>query len=103
MLEKTITSNNKVRLNPQYPIVAGVDKDNVPRLLRTDDDGRIDLGGVILPEWDSVVLAYFTSTNNVQTAIYKLVGVEVARFTFTYVGGGAADNDRLATATFSKP
>lgn len=103
MLELTITGNNKVRLNPQYPLIAGVDKDNIPRLIRADADGRLDLGGVIIPEFDTFVPAYVGSTNNIATVIYKKAGTEVARWTFTYVGSGAADNDRISSGVFTKP
>jgi hypothetical protein len=103
MLEQTLTSNNKVRLDPQYPVVAGVDDERVPQLLKVKSDGTIDLGGVTLPVWDTFATAYYGSTNNVHTVIYTLSGNEVARWTFTYRNGAAADDDDIATGVFLIP
>lgn len=103
MLEITIVDNQKVVAKHFYDIIAGVDDTRTPRLVKVDEDGRLDLGGVIIPKWDTVTPTYYGSTNNMHTAVYSLEGNEVARWTLTYVGGGAANNDRLATAVFSKP
>lgn len=102
MLEKTITANNKVRLNPQYVLISGVDANNVPRLFRTKPDGTLALGGLTLPDWDEFSLDYYATPlkTNLKTVIY-LVGVplgvplEVARIELTYVGGGLVENDVL--------
>jgi hypothetical protein len=101
-LEKTLTGNQKVRLNPQYPVVAGADSNNVPRFLRLDEDGRLDCG-VVIPAFDDFTVAYWTGTNNIKTVIYTLESNEVARWTFTYVGGGVADNDKLLRGSFTRP
>jgi hypothetical protein len=93
VLEIAIVNNNKLRANQQYPIVAGIDKDKVPRLVRTDPDGRLELSGAQIPTFDAFAVGYYGTTNNVHTVIYTLVGTEVARWTFTYAGGGAADDD----------
>src|SRR4051812_42314065 len=103
MLEKTITQNNKVRASTQYPIIAGVDKDNVPQLLRVKPDGTIDLGGVTMPVWETFQVNYIGSTNNIGTVIFKVQSNEVGRFTFTYRNGAAADDDDIATGAFTTP
>lgn len=100
-LEKTLTANNKVRLSIEYPVVAGVDKDNVPQLLKLNPDGRLDLGGVILPKWDSFSIINYGATNNARYVIYFLTGIEVARWTLVYFGGAAADNDLISSGTLS--
>lgn len=43
MLEQTLTNNEKVRLNPQYPVIAGIDLNAVPRLIKTDENGYLIL------------------------------------------------------------
>lgn len=102
MLEKTLTGNAKVRLNPQYVAVAGVDDDAVPRILHTDKDGNLILGGgPALPTWETFDLEYWGATNNLKTVIYKVASVEVARIALTYRSGGAADNDLLAGGTLT--
>lgn len=53
--------------------------------------------GMVVPENDEQVFSYFGATNNVQTITYKLGGSTVATQTFTYVGGGAADDDDVAS------
>lgn len=99
MLEKTITGNNKVRLQIEYPIVAGVDKDQVPQLFKVDENGALqvaDMGGPALPAWDTVLLSYYDAgKTNLQTAIYKKAGVIVATITLQYAGGGLVANDAL--------
>jgi hypothetical protein len=101
VLEITITGNQKLRANQQYPVVAGVDKDKVPRLVRTDADGRLELSGVSIPTFDAFAVAYYGATNNVHTVIYTRNGTEVARWTFTYVGGAAADDDDVASGVLA--
>jgi hypothetical protein len=102
LFEKTLNSNNKVRAASQYPIVAGVDKNKVPQLLLTDEDGRLLLGGgAALPEWETFDLEYWGATNNLKTVIYKVAGEEVARIALTYRSGGAADNDLLSGGTLT--
>lgn len=102
MLEKTLTAGNKVRADPQYPVIA-VDKDNVPRFLLVKPDGTLDLGGVVIPKFDNFTIQYFGSTNNVRYVIYTLASVEVGRWTFVYAGSGAADNDKLTSGAFTTP
>jgi hypothetical protein len=100
MLEQTITGNNKVRLDIEYPIVAGVDKDSVPQLLQVDDEKNlktVTIAGFALPPYDKLLLDYYGSTNNIKHAVYYKQGVIVATLTLTYVGGAAADNDRPAS------
>jgi hypothetical protein len=102
LLEKTLTANNKVRLSSQYHAVAGVDENAVPRILLTDDQGRLILGGgAALPEWETFELEYWGLTNNLKTVIYKVGTEEVARIALTYRSGGAADNDLLSGGTLT--
>jgi len=102
-LEQTLTSNVKVRINPQYPVIAGVDKDRVPQLIKVKPDGTLDLGGVTIPPWDTIQVTYVGSTNNVNQVIYKLSGNQVAHWAFTYLASGAANDDLLIGATFAIP
>lgn len=100
-LEITLTGNNKVRLNQQYPVVAGVDGNNVPRIIRTDEEGVIDFGGIIYPKFTDWSITYFGATNNIRYVIYTLQGNEVARWTFAYRNGGVADNDLVTSGAFT--
>lgn len=100
-LEKTLTANHKVRINPQYPVVAGVDDDKVPRILKVDSDGRLDLGGITIPPWDQFEALYYGATNNVSRVTWKKDGNEVARFDLTYTGGAANDDDNIAGGVFT--
>jgi hypothetical protein len=104
VLEIAITDNQKLRANTQYPIVAGIDKDRVPRLVLTDPEGRLIIGGgASLPEWETFDLEYWGVTNNLKTVIYKVGATEVARIALTYRSGGAADNDLLTGGTLTIP
>lgn len=84
--------------------------------LRADDDpgvafkkfvqalmaGTVSLpqaGQFNIPAYDQQVLTYVGSTNNIQTISYRSQGQEVALLTFTYVGSGAADDDKVASIT----
>ena len=61
-------------------------------------------GGIVIPVSDYVSFTYYGSTNNIHVATYKTGGsggTTVATLTYTYVGGGAADNDDIATITKS--
>ncbi|XHR29901.1 MAG: hypothetical protein ACFUZC_04970 [Chthoniobacteraceae bacterium] len=44
---------------------------------------------------DQQVIAYYGSTNNIQTITYKKAGVVVKTRTFNYAGGGTANDDVL--------
>lgn len=101
MLEITITGNQKLRANQQYPVIAGADDDKVPRLVKVDPDGRLELSGAQIPTFDAFAVAYYGTTNNVHTVIYTRSGTEVARWTFTYVGGAAADDDDVASGVLA--
>lgn len=60
--------------------------------------------GILIPSSDYVAYTYYGATNNIETAVYKTGGSggsTVATLTFTYVGGGAANNDNVATLTKS--
>lgn len=59
-------------------------------------------GGIAIPASDYVAYTYYGSTNNIQTATYKTGGsggTTVATLTFTYVGSGVANDDKIATIT----
>jgi hypothetical protein len=101
--EKTLQGNHKVRLNTQYVAVAGKDRNAVPQILATDDQGRLILGGISLPEWQTFALEYWGTTNNLKTVIYYYAEVEVARISLTYRSGGAADNDFLTGGEITLP
>lgn len=61
-------------------------------------------GGIQLPASDYVAYTYYGSTNNIETATYKVGGsggTTVATLTYTYVNGGAADDDNIASVTKS--
>lgn len=54
-----------------------------------------------IPEFNSQAFTYFGATNNIQTIAYKQDGSTVATMTFTYVSGGVADDDLVATITLT--
>lgn len=104
MLEQTLTGNNKVQLDPFYPVIAGVDETRTPQLLKVNPDGTLVLGGLSLPAFDSLAVVYIGSTNNIYTVTYSLTGTgQVAHWTFTYLGGGASNDDLLTGAAFAIP
>jgi hypothetical protein len=57
--------------------------------------------GFAIPPYDSTTYSYFGSTNNVETIVFKKNSVAVATLTFTYVNGGAANDDQVASITQS--
>jgi hypothetical protein len=100
MLQQDLTGNHKVLLSSQYQVVAGADKDRVPRLLLVDPQGRLAFQGAELPHYDAYKVDYYPGTNNIQIVHYYVggqAGTEVARWQFTYVGGGVANDENLAT------
>ena len=101
MLEKTLEGNTKVRLNLQYPVVAGVDEGAVPQLLQVDQDGALKtsrIAGFAIGSYDRIDLSYVGTTNNLAQAVYYKEGVILGTITLTYAGGGVADNDLLIRA-----
>ena len=61
-------------------------------------------GGMPIPVHDYVGVTYFGATNNIQTVVFKTGGsggTTVGTLTLAYSGGGAADNDRLTSATLT--
>lgn len=58
-------------------------------------------GGMVIPQNDEQVWAYFTGTNNVETITFKLNGATVATQTFAYLNGGVADDDLVTSITLS--
>ena len=53
------------------------------------------LAGMRIPDHDEIVNTYVGTTNNIATVTYKKGDKVVAKLTMTYVGSGAADDDRL--------
>lgn len=108
-LEKTLTGNRQARLNPQYVMIAGIDDNDVPRFFKVTPEGSLtfSLGGIDLPAYDTILCAYWgdpgSHTNNLHTAIFKLDGTEVGRWTITYVNGAVANNDDVLLAVFTRP
>lgn len=52
-----------------------------------------------IPYYNKQEITYIGSTNNIQSIVYKDGNTVVATQTFTYVGSGASDNDKVATIT----
>lgn len=59
--------------------------------------GSFSVQGFQVPPFDEIELTYYGSTNNIAQVNYKKDGNSVKVLTLTYVGGGVADNDRIAT------
>jgi hypothetical protein len=61
-----------------------------------------NIAGLDIPQHTEVELNYVTTTNNLDTVVYKEGATTVATLTFTYVGGTpGADDARIATVTRS--
>jgi hypothetical protein len=61
-----------------------------------------NIAGLDIPQHTEVELNYVTTTNNLDTVVYKEGATPVATLTFTYVGGApGADDARIATVTRS--
>ncbi len=72
-------------------------------IVGTDGVARSD-AQFSIPRYDHIAFTYFGSTNNVQTQVFKVGGsggTTVATLTYTYVSGGAADDDDIATVTLT--
>lgn len=74
--------------------------------VQVDDKGQqlVRAGGFAIPDFDHMALTYFGATNNVASQVFKrggAAGTTVATLTYTYTGGGAADDDRIASITIS--
>jgi hypothetical protein len=61
-----------------------------------------NIAGLNIPEHTAVELNYVSTTNNLDTVVYKEGAQTVATLTFTYVGGTPTANDaKIATVTRS--
>jgi hypothetical protein len=61
-----------------------------------------NIAGLDIPQHTEVELNYVSTTNNLDTVVYKEGTQTVATLTFTYVGGTpGADDARIATVTRS--
>ena len=61
-------------------------------------------GSSPVPVYDYQSITYYGSTNNINVITYKIGGASgtvVATQTITYVGGGAANDDKVATVTIA--
>lgn len=57
-----------------------------------------------IPSYDYISFSYVGSTNNVATQVFKTGGsggTTVATLTYTYVGSGASNDDKVLTITKS--
>ena len=59
--------------------------------------GSLSGQGFQIPPFDEIDINYYGSTNNISQVVYKKDGNNVKVLTLTYVGGGVADNDRIAS------
>jgi hypothetical protein len=61
-----------------------------------------NIAGLNIPQHNAVELNYVSTTNNLDTVVYKEGAQTVATLTFTYVGGTpVADDANIATVTRS--
>jgi hypothetical protein len=61
-----------------------------------------NVAGLNIPQHTEVELNYVSTTNNLDTVVYKEGAQTVATLTFTYVGGApTADDANIATVTRS--
>lgn len=63
--------------------------------------GSGTIPGFVIPPYDEIDLAMWSTTNNLKTVTYKKATITVATLNLTYVGSGAADNDVLLKITKS--
>lgn len=77
-----------------------------PTRERKDCLNELVFGNGKIPGNDYQAIAYYGSTNNIETITYKAGGsggTTVAVQTFAYAGGGAADDDTLTSITTTYP
>jgi hypothetical protein len=61
-----------------------------------------NIAGLNIPQHTEVELNYVSTTNNLDTVVYKEGSQTVATLTFTYVGGPPSSDDaNIATVTRS--
>ncbi len=61
-----------------------------------------NIAGLNIPEHTAVELNYVSTTNNLDTVVYKEGSQTVATLTFTYVAGPPSSDDaKIATVTRS--
>ena len=78
--------------------ILGDGKNNLLRKITENTyQGSLSVQGFQVPSFDEIELSYYGSTNNIAQVIYKKSGDNVKVLTLTYVNGGVADNDRIAT------
>ncbi len=83
------------RLVFQWPTILGAKTQTESlEILKSDGNGGLVTADIPFGA-DQQVVAYYGATNNVQTVTYKKAGVTLKTRTFTYAGGGAANDDTL--------
>lgn len=56
----------------------------------------VNVGGFEIPQFNDIVIAYYGSTNNIQTQTFKNGTTTVATLAYSYVSGGAANDDNVS-------
>lgn len=57
----------------------------------------------MLPPYDEVDVTWYGATNNMETRTFSREGVPVAKLEYTYVGNGAANDDRISNISRVAP
>jgi hypothetical protein len=79
------------------PILGDGTNNLLRKITENTYQGSLSVQGFQVPSFDEIELSYYGSTNNIAQVIYKKSGDNVKVLTLTYVNGGVADNDRIAT------
>ena len=79
------------------PILGDGQNNLLRKITENTYQGSLSVQGFAIPPYDAIRIDYYGSTNNIAQVIYKKSGASVKTLTLTYVGGGVADNDRIAT------
>ena len=79
------------------PILGDGQNNLLRKITENTYQGSLSVQGFAIPPYDAIDIDYYGSTNNIAQVIYKKSGASVKTLTLTYVGGGVADNDRIAT------
>lgn len=57
--------------------------------------GSNNVGGFTIGTYDTQVISYVGSTNNIDTIVFKFAGNTVNTLTYSYVGSGASNDDLI--------
>ena len=66
------------------------------KVIQISGVGGTNGASFVVPAYDQMVFTYYGSTNNVHTQVFKKATVTVSTLTFSYVGGGAANDDLIS-------